>query len=166
MSFAAADIPAQMPDTFIGVFEQIRDLERHGGGFSPEQLAALMSGADRAVAMSLQALDEILDYDLEWRTSVFEGRTEFDQAIQDRLEAYLGLWVESLEAPLSILEGLKPMGFDPPGLETLRARLAEVRSMLTPDEEFFRGEKLDELAKAAVDEDEAGHTVPFEVMGE
>lgn len=166
MSFTVADIPALMPDTFGVVFEQMRDIEPARVALNQEKIAALTLIADESVARACQSLDEILEFDVEWKTSVFEGETEYDQAIQDRLDVVVKIWAEGVEAFLSSLDALKPMGFQLASLDTLRARLAEVRNMLTPDDEFFRGEELDEMARAAIDEDEAGRTVAFEVMGE
>jgi hypothetical protein len=166
MSFTVADIPTLMPDTFDVVFERMRHIEPARAALSQEQIAALKLSADEAAAQACQILDGLLDFEVEWKTSVFEGETEYDQAIQDRLDVVVKIWAEGVEAFLSSLDRLKPMGLHLAGLDALRSQLAEVRSMLTPDDEFFRGEELDEMARAAIEEDEAGRTVAFEVMGE
>ena len=166
MSFTVADIPAQMPDTFGPIFARIGEHDPERLVFDREHIHSLTLMADDSVARTHRLLNLILDYDVRWRTSVFQGDTEYDQAIQDRIESGLRFWADSTEALLAKIDALQHTGFRPISLDTLRPRVTEVRSMLTPDDEFFRGEELDDLARAAIDENEAGHATAFQVMGE
>jgi hypothetical protein len=166
MMFSAADIPVQGPDSFVDFLEQLGEIEAPADGLSPAKIEALTSKADESAALTHGFLDHILDYDVRWRTAVFRGETGYDPAIEERIEAGLRTWLNLTESLLARLEPIRSWGFRPASLETLRPRIAEVRNMLTPDDEFFEGEELDDLTEKAISEHEAGRTVEFRMMGE
>ena len=166
MFFSVADVPVQGPDSFGDIFEQLGKIGPATSQLSPTMIERLTLKADESAALTHGFLDRILDYDARWRTAAFRGETEYDPAIEDRIEAGLRSWLNLTESLLAKLEAVRSWGFRPDSLETLRPRIAEVRNMLTPDDEFFRGEELDEMAAKAIAEHEAGQTVKFQVMGE
>lgn len=166
MIFSVADIPVQASDPFGEIVEDLRKMERPNLKLTQAQNVEIASKVDDAVARSHSFLDYILQYDVSWRTSVFRGETEYDQKIQDRIEEGLRRWAKATEYLISNLDKLRQNWVCPESLETLRPRLDEVRSMLAPDDEFFEGEALDDLAAKAVTEHESGSTVEFLVMGE
>jgi hypothetical protein len=162
MSFSVADVPSLVPDAFSGIFESVPPSPR-----APQaEIERLTLMINNSVANAHLALNQILGFDLEWRTSVFKGETEYDAAIEERIEANLKLWADATDLLLTNLDKLKSRGFCPPSLDTLRPLLREVRSMLTPDDQFFEGEALDELTEGAIEQYERGQTVEFQVMGE
>jgi hypothetical protein len=166
MIFSVADIPMEMPNPLGEIVEHIPMIELANRNLSQAQIESLTLMANDSVARTHELLERILKYELEWRTSVFQGETEYDGAIGNRIEAALKWWADATEALLSKMEALGQFGFRPASLETLRPRLADVRRMLTPDGEFFEGDELDELTAEALREDERGLTVEFRVMGE
>jgi hypothetical protein len=166
MMFSAADIRVQETDSFGDFFEQLGKIEPVANRLSPAKIEALTSKADESAALTHGFLDHILDYDVRWRTAVFRGETDYDPAIEERIETGLRAWLNLTESLLAKLQPIRSWGFQPASLETLRPRIAEVRNMLTPDDEFFEGEELDDLTEKAIAEHEAGRTVEFRVMGE
>ena len=166
MSFSAADIPVFSANPFGEVFEQIRKSGPERGGLTADQISDLASKLDDSVARTHAFLDHVIQYDLKWRTSVFQGETEYDEAIEGRIEGGLKFWADATGRLLSELDGFRRYGVYSESIETLRPRLAEVRKMLTPDDEFFEGEELDDLAAGAISADKSGQTTEFRAMGE
>jgi hypothetical protein len=167
MNFSAADIPILSPDSFGHIFEQIRKNGPEQGGLTPAQIEDLAAKTDDCVAMAHSLLNDILQYDVIWRTSVFQGETEYDEAIEKRIESGLRSWAEGVEHLIEALDHFRSCGAPhSESMEALRPRLAEVRRMLTPDDQFFEGEELDDLVAEAIVDDEAGRTAEFRVMGE
>ena len=166
MIFSAADIPIDLPSPFGGLFEYIQTIEPASQQVSQAQLDSLASKVDKAIAVAHSFVDMILEYDLKWRTSVFRGETEYNEAIENRIRSSLKSWADDVERLLLPISSLQEFGFNPASLGTLHPRLAEVRSMLTPDDEFFVGEEFDKLTAQALGEDERGLTVEFREMGE
>jgi hypothetical protein len=166
MIFSVADLPMPMANPLDEIVEHIRKIEPTIDHPSQPQLESLTFLVDECVARTHATLDRILEYDLKWRTSVFRGDTDYDEAIGNHIEACLQVWADATEALLSKMDALGHLGFHPASLETLRPRIAEVRSMLTPDGEFFEGDELDELTARTLGEDERGATVEFRAMGE
>lgn len=166
MTFSAADLPVDFPNPLSDLVKALPQVEPKSRQLSAAQIDALTSKVDEAVGPIHTVLDGTLAYDRNWRTAVFRGETEYDQEIEDRIRSSLESWAQGAEAFLSALHHFKSFGIHPAVAETLRPRLAEVRAMLTPDDEFFEGEGLDELTAGALAEDERGETVEFRAMGE
>jgi hypothetical protein len=166
MIFSVTDIPTQVPNHLYEIVEHIGNIETTSQGLSRAQVDSLTSKTDESVASTHAFLDRVIQYDVKWRTSVFLGETEYDEAIENSIREALKSWADMTDSLLVRVGDLKALGFFPASLETLPPRVAEVRSMLTPDDEFFEGDELDDLTGRAFREDEQGLTVEFRVMGE
>ena len=166
MIFSPADIPNAATIPYGEVVEQVRRIDLGRSKPTSAQISDLMSRIDDSVARTHAAFDFILRYDAKWKTSVFRGETEYDEAIEKRIETALGNLADSSETLVTLLDRSKVYGLHSESLETLRLRIAEIRKMLIPDDQFFEGEALDELASRAIEEDDRGETVEFRVMGE
>jgi hypothetical protein len=166
MIFSPADILPPAILAFGDIVEPIRGIDPGRDGLSPAQVAAILPRIDDSVARTHAALEFILRYDERWRTSVFRGETEYNEAIERRIESYLVALADAAQSLVSGLDRYRAYGVYAASMETLRPLIADVRKMLTPDDQFFEGEGLDGLTARAIEEDDRGETVEFRAMGE
>jgi hypothetical protein len=161
-----ADFQIQTPNPFGEIVEDLGNMETPDGPATPAEILSFVSKMDEAIARTLALLDHILEREATWRTFVFQGKAEYDVEIEKRIEEILKNLADRTETVLFKLDPLRSKGICPESMETLRNRIADVRSMLTPDDDFFEGEELDALANQAIAENDSGATVNFLVMGE
>jgi hypothetical protein len=166
MIHSIADFPVQPANPLGEIVEDLRKLDPMNRPATQAEILSLVSKIDDFVSRSLAILDHLLECEASWRTFVFQGKTEYDVEIEKHVEESLKDWADRADGFLSSFDTLVSGGISAESVETFRSRVAEVRGMLTPDDEFFEGEELDDLAAQAITEHESGATVDFLVMGE
>jgi hypothetical protein len=164
MTISPASPSTGMGLAFAEVVRSFRGLEGSNRPMSSPDFALLRLFAEEAIAIGVSAFDATLRFDASWRTSVFRGEIPYDAAIESLIGDNIRMWVENGESLLESFDRPTLQRVDLPDFEPIRSRVAAGRAMITPDDEFFEGEGLDELTAQAIDEDERGLTVEFGTM--
>ncbi len=166
MTISPGSPSTMMGEAFGEAIRSFRDLDMRSLPSTAAETASIRLFVEEAVANGSSLFDAFLRFDVNWRTAVFRGEIPYDEATESLIADNIRKWVENGEAFLSVVDQLEAGGMVLPDVEPFRSRVAEGRGMLTPDDEFFEGEGLDELTARAIDEDDRGLTVEFKAMGE
>jgi hypothetical protein len=103
----------------------------------------------------------ILDLDTDIQESVLSGADEFDPDLDCKIHKILAEWLEvACEIEPHILRLRNQYGTVDGGDE-LKSHIREARGILTPDNDFFAGDKLAELRDRAIEDNRAGLTEPM-----
>ena len=133
---------------------------------SVTDLAAINGEFDAFLASAIALFDEVSAVDAEWHTAMFGGEIPWDEAEWGRVRNLYRDWAEAGRGLLPTLAALEADGRDVVGAVLFRENLNEVKGIMTPDDEFFVGDKLIELRDRAIDADLRGETVEFEEFGD
>ncbi len=108
------------------------------------------------LAKGIQAFEDINRYDELYRSGVYSGRVKSDQKVVDGIKSLYALWLLPRDYLTRRMRALEKDGFKIKNAKEFRSCCREAVGILTPDEEFFQGEKLVQLRDAAIDANRQG----------
>ncbi len=100
----------------------------------------------------------ILDLDLAINEYQMEPGRDFDPRLDEWFDKILKVWQADSLALAAQVERIESLGDRVREAEQFRANVKQAQAMLTRDNEFFVGEKLEKLRDAAIEEHRAGLT--------
>ena len=113
--------------------------------------------------MAIVTLKLIKSHDVAWHQAMFEETIPYNEADHEGLLDLHRAWYSSAGKLLNYLDEAV---LTPSEIRVLRSSLAEVKSALTPDDEFFEGDELDKLVEQAIDEHSRAETDEMKEMGD
>ncbi len=114
---------------------------------------------EEVIAHGVYVFDRLSRFDEETQEDVFEGKLPFDTERDARIIALYEAWARVSRHHSETLAGLEKEGFEVEGSERFRQCYRDASGILTPDSEFFAGEKLVGIRDGAIDTHRAGETV-------
>jgi hypothetical protein len=109
----------------------------------------------------LRFLDEIGECGNQIRLLVLQGKAE--ASAEASAERLYRTWLSGAETVMPFLIELEGKGYQVERSEDFRRGYREVKGILTPDDEFFSGNRLIELRDKAIDAHRRGETEDWEV---
>jgi hypothetical protein len=113
---------------------------------------------EEAISLGIYAFKLVLKADQSHRRASFEGKMKFNEAWEKKTFELFRDWVKNTEAFVKTLELFEQKGFDVGRSNELRSLLSQAKDILTPDDDFFQGPKLDDLKKKAIKANRSGQT--------
>lgn len=107
---------------------------------------------------------DICRLDEQWRSDVFQKKIEYDNDFDEKISS---LFWQLAKISLRVESDMLPQAEADFGevnkADEFRSVCESLRGIITPDDEFFQHEKLLDLQKQAILEDEQGKTVEYDL---
>jgi len=100
----------------------------------------------------------ILSLDSAIQMDVLSGKSTFDKELDDAIESLIRDWMTTFSPLLDSTKRVAQDYGNVDGAEAFRKNFREAEGILTPDEDFFVGDKLVALRDQALAEHRAGQT--------
>jgi hypothetical protein len=113
---------------------------------------------EEAIAFGLTIYNLMNRVDEICRLAVHKKKVPYNPDVEKNLTHAFREWFRGSKKLEKILGKFESLGYEVTGAEEFRAACREVGGILTEDEEFFAGDKLGELAVAAVKANASGAT--------
>jgi len=116
-----------------------------------------------SLTFGMLILDQMNKFDESFRLDAFAGKLTPDTCAEifRDLEAIYHKWLAASLMHLRIMDTLHHKGISVEGSERFRNAVADVLSMMTPDQEFFSGTGINELRDTALDAHARGETTEW-----
>jgi hypothetical protein len=105
--------------------------------------------------------DRIMHVDDQVQHCLLVGRCRDELGLQQKLRDLLAGWLAVSLQVLPQGERLRREHGDAEGLDTLKENVCQAKAALTPDDEFFAGDRLSALRDEAIEADRLGRTEPL-----
>ncbi|WP_145257525.1 hypothetical protein [Planctomycetes bacterium Pan216] len=96
------------------------------------------------------------DFDMYYRERVITGKEEFDPGMIDGYKHVIGRWLQIANHLENLVLQFERSGFEVSRAEEFRSTMREAEGILTPDDDFFSGGKLDAIKEVAIEEYKRG----------
>jgi len=113
---------------------------------------------EELIAKANYLFERFVKLDDDIQRSVLTGELEYDPAVQEEMSALLREWLDVSCCLVPHTDRIAADYGSADGTDELRTNIKAAEAMLTPDDEFFTGEKLVSLRDAAFDEHQRGET--------
>jgi hypothetical protein len=113
---------------------------------------------EEVIALGLTVYNLINRMDEIWRLAVHKKKVAYSPKVDKLITKALRDWLRGCKILAKIIKKVEGLGYEVTGAEEFRLACREAEGILTPDEAFFDGEKLQGLEAAALKSHRAGRT--------